>query len=77
MKKANSKEMTRLAEEAMDIMRKLEDVKVLYGRLDEITMALKGQDLSRFGLAVIDNFAEKNVVFRPSGVRRFELKRIA
>ena len=45
--------------------------------LKEITMLLKGEDLSGVSLVIIDNFAEKNVVFRPAGVRRFELKKAA
>jgi hypothetical protein len=71
------REVVKLAIEAQNIMSSLEDVKKLYGRLDEITMLLKGEDLSGVSLVVIDNFAEKNVVFRPAGVRRFELKKAA
>lgn len=76
-KKLSARKVTELATEAQNILSALEDVKALYSRLDEITMQLKGQDLSCLGLVVVDNFAEKNVVFRPAGVRRFELKREA
>lgn len=71
------KEITKLCVEAQNILSAVEDYKKLYQRLDEITLELQGQELAGTGLALIDNFAEKNVVWRPAGVRRFELKRVA
>jgi len=70
-------DVKKLAEEAKKIITKLEAVKPLYSKLDELTLALKKEDLSEFKLQVVDNFAEKNVVFRPVGVKRFEIKRVA
>ena len=65
----------KLATEAKKIIETLDRTKKLYGRLDELTLLLKGQDLSSHQLAVIDNFKGKNTVFKPAGVRRWELKR--
>lgn len=75
--KLTKKEITKLAVEAQNLMSAVEDYKKMYQRIDEITLILQGEDLSGTGLSVIDNFAEKNVVWRPAGVRRFELKRVA
>lgn len=70
-------EITKLAVEAQNLMSTLEGYKKLYQRIDEITLALKDQDMEGTGLEVVDNFEQKNVVFRPAGVRRFELKKVA
>jgi hypothetical protein len=75
--KLTKKEITKLAVEAQNLMSAVEDYKKMYQRIDEITLILQGEDLSGTGLAVVDNFAEKNVVWRPAGVRRFELKKVA
>lgn len=74
MKKLTKKEITKLVTELKEIKSKLEKVKPLYDRLDKITIELIGQDISGFGLAVIDNFKDKNCVFRPAAVRRYEIK---
>lgn len=63
--------------EALTIMQALENVKPLYGRLDELTLALRNVRLDNYGLAIVDNYAEKNTVFRTTSVKRFELKRIS
>lgn len=72
--KLSKKEVTKLAVEAENILAALTEYKALYARLDEITNLLMDEDLSDTKFAMVDNFAEKNVVFRPAGVRRFELK---
>ena len=69
------KERTLLAVEAQNIMAALADYKKLYGRLDEITQILKDENLDGSGVIIVDNFAEKNVVWKASGIRRFELKK--
>lgn len=75
----NSLKVSALAVEAISIIRKLESVKPLYSRLEEITEALsnaKSKDLEKCGLELVDNFATKNVVWKSSAVRRFELKKV-
>ena len=65
-----------LVKEALQVLEALDGAKELYKRMDEITLLLKGKNLAGTGLEMVDNFSEKNVVFRPAGVRRFELKRV-
>ena len=72
--KLSKKEVTKLAVEAENILAALTEYKALYARLDEITNLLMDEDLSDTKFVVIDNFCDRNVVFRPAGVRRFELK---
>jgi len=67
-------EIKKLVAEAKDVMTQLEAVKPLYRRLDELTLLLMGLDISGMGLAVVDNFADKNTVFKVAGVKRFDLK---
>lgn len=76
MKKLTPKEIAELLVEAENIDAVLSEYKTLWARRDEITAALVGQDLGKHPWAVVDNFAEKMVVFRPVGVRRFELKKV-
>ena len=71
------KEITKLAVEAQNILAALEDYKKLYARLDEITLLLKDQKVDGSGIAIVDNFSNKNVVFKASGIRRFEIKKVA
>ncbi len=73
------KTVAKLVNEAQDILERLEAVKALYSRLDEITLRLRGEDLSATPLTIVDNFLDKdgnpkNVAFKASGIRRFELK---
>lgn len=74
-KKLSGKEVRRLALEAHAAIVAIEQVKPLYDRLDVITLTLLGQDLSQFGLQVVDNFAVDNKKFKGTFVSRFELKR--
>jgi predicted S18 family serine protease len=73
------KAVMKLVSEAQEIMERLEAVKTLYGRLDELTLELMSADLSATPLEVVDNFVDKegkpkNVAWKASGIRRFELK---
>lgn len=77
MKKLTKKQITELLVEAENIHASLDAVKPLYKRLDEIVEQLISHDLSGTGYAMVDNFAEKNTVFRMAGVKRFELKKVA
>lgn len=74
-KKLTKKEVTELLVEAENITASLAGYKALYARLDEITASLIGQDLDGTDWCIQDNFESKMVVFKPVGVRRFELKR--
>jgi len=64
-----------------EVKSSLEAVKPLYDELDELTAELQelaevNQTLAtndgRF-VTLIDNFADKNVVYRPAAVRRFDV----
>lgn len=72
------KKIAELAIEAKRVMEMLESAKPLYNRLDELTIALKGNEeiLPAYGLQMIDNYSEKNTVWRAHGIKRFELKKI-
>lgn len=72
----NKSKIKKLAERAKQILDELEEVKELYAELDAITMELKNSNTSKHGIEVVDNFANKNTVFRPAAVKRFELKKV-
>ena len=62
----------KLEKRAFNILKKQ---KQLYSELDSITAILKKSKFkSGQYLILIDNFKNKNVVFRTTSVRRFELK---
>lgn len=73
--KLTKKQVNELLVEAENIYAALADYKALYARLDEITASLVGQDLEGSNWSLIDNFETKMVVFKPVGVRRWELKK--
>lgn len=75
-KKPKSGDIKTLAKRARAIMKQLDEVKPLYRELDEITLALfgVGDKLRDFGLVVVDNFEEKNTMFKTSAFKRFDLK---
>jgi hypothetical protein len=64
----------------IEIQRELDIRKELYAELDRITLELvesgfASAELEGLQIDLVDNFAEgKNTVFRPAGVKRFELK---
>lgn len=62
------------AEEAREILGRLAEVKPLYKRLEELTDALAGHDLTEYGMAMVDNYAEKSTAWKSVSFRRFELK---
>lgn len=69
--------LARLAEvqSALDLMKKLyEEKEVLTMQLKELVPV--GQEVSHgdYIFSVVDNFAEKNTVFRPAAVKRFDLE---
>lgn len=68
-----------LIKQALDLVARLEERKALYAELDAVTLALRdcgfvSTELDGLTLSLVDNFAEGNTVFRPAGVKRFELK---
>lgn len=76
--KMTKKDLQELSQRALKLMTKLEANKALYQELDEITVTIaKVGETGTPELILVDNFAEKNVAFRPAAVRRFELKRVA
>lgn len=63
----------------IELQRELDIRKDLYTELDMLTLQLQDEgfkDAVLEGLTVtlVDNFLEQNTVFRPAGVKRFELK---
>lgn len=72
-------QIDRLVARAVQIKDALEANKPLYDELDEITVQLAALQFSQAPVGakvvtLVDNFAAKNTVFRPCGVKRFELK---
>jgi hypothetical protein len=67
--------LKRKVNEAMEIMTKLEEVHGLYDELNKITLEIKDEDLTPFGLTVVDNFEESNVCFRSAAVLHYQIKR--
>lgn len=63
----------------LDITEELEVRKLLYAELDAIVLELQrdgfiSADLGLLRMELVDNFDEgKNTVFRPAGVKRFEV----
>ena len=79
-KKVSNKDVGRLVKRAYAISKQLDEVKPLYNELDQITQALltvdalkKGNALEHYGVAIVDQFTEKNTVFRTVGIQRFKL----
>lgn len=61
------------------IQRELDIRKELYAELDKLTLELRqsGFTCTNYDdqvIELVDNFAEGNTVFRPAGVKRFELQ---
>ena len=70
-------------DKVLELMREREEGKACYQRSDEILNELieRGitvQDIVDLGdgrrAQLVDNFADKNKVFRPHGIARFEMK---
>lgn len=66
--------------EIIQIQKKLEKVKPLYGKLDALIMELKdtmpvNADLMVDGMFIrmVDNFSSKNTVFKVAGIKRFDV----
>ena len=68
----------------IEIKKAIEAQKALYEELEGLVLALKAHigtdnELSVGGqhLLIVDNFAEKNTVYRPAAVKRFDLKMVS
>lgn len=62
-----------------ELLTALEAIKPLYEELDALVVeyvAAHGTGPTPAGIEVVDNFADRNTVFRVAGVKRFEAKRI-
>lgn len=62
----------------IDLQREIDLRKELYSELDRIVLELRSEGFSQadqdgLRLTLRDNFAEENTVFRPAGVKRFEI----
>lgn len=65
-----------------DCLAKLEKVKPLYDKIDQLTLSLVGKKLpetievngQKYEVILSDNFAERNTAFRQAAVKRWELK---
>ena len=67
--------MKTLITRAKKINKEIEKLKKLYGQLDEITEKLVKQKFkSSDGVELVDNFKTKNVAFRTTSVKRYELR---
>jgi hypothetical protein len=73
-------QVTKLVARLAEVEAVLDVTKKLYAERDELTLKLKEMvgidyEVSSGDIVfkVVDNFAEKNTVFRPAGVRRFDL----
>lgn len=77
MKKQNA-QIKKLAKEALEALNRLEEAKAIYKELDRVTEEVlkSGADLKEFGIVLVDNFQDKNKVFKPAAVARFELKKV-
>lgn len=73
--------LQRLVERSIEVYEQLEACKPLYKELDALTHEIAhlvsggAREFQHRGMKVkvVDNFSEKNTVFRPAAVRRFEL----
>lgn len=65
----------KLLKEAQTIHKAIEKNKKLYARLDEIIQNLIDFNFDKEGeIHLVDNFKDKNVQWRATGMRRFELR---
>lgn len=78
-----SKDLDKMIRRAVQIQNQLDEVKPLYGELDQITSSLLNASivsvklrshLEKQKIVLVDNFAEKNTAFRTVALRRYELK---
>lgn len=75
-KRSTSNKISAMRKRARELIDQIEAIKPLYKELDELTDKLFAAGfVAGEGLAIVDNFAEKNTVWKASAIRRFELKR--
>lgn len=70
------KKLSKMVERARAITQQLDEVKPLYHELDEIVAALVAakEGLSRYGVAIKDNFEVKNTQFKTVAMRRYDIE---
>ena len=77
---------TRLVNRALRVMGEIEELKALYGELDDLTIKLRKQGFiskeigldengNMVTLELFDNFANTNTVFNATAVKRFQLRK--
>lgn len=64
-----------LVREAITLAAKLEAVKPMYSRMDELLAVLSPSDFNGSGYALADKFGDKNSAWKSVCFRRFELTR--
>jgi hypothetical protein len=71
----NTSNLAKAAKRAREIALALARVKPLYQELDELTELFidAKANLSKYGLAIQDNFETKNTAWKSTPMRRFEL----
>jgi hypothetical protein len=80
--KDETKDVRQIVNRIVELKDALEAVKPFYDEIDELTQELQeivGVNHNLFAddgrvVSVVDNFSEKNTVFRPVGVKRFDAK---
>ncbi len=81
--KIKEKDLSKMLVRAEKIQLQLDQVRPLYRELDEITSALFNASLAstkmrafleKKGVALIDNFADKNTQFKTVAIKRYELR---
>lgn len=82
VKRSNSKPVktsrtarTALVREAITLAAKLEAVKPMYSRMDDLLAVLSPSDFNGSGYALADKFGSKNSAWKSVCFRRFELTR--
>jgi len=75
----NSTERKQLLKRIIRIQAELDIRKALYDELDMLTVQLQAEgfisaEMDGLRIELIDNFASGNTVFRPAGVKHFEVK---
>jgi len=73
------KRAIQIARRYLKLQQFVEKVKIVYNELDQLAVELNSLKVKRIKLRnievrVVDNFAEKNTVFRPVGIKRFQLE---
>ncbi len=80
--KTVNKQIEVVAKRAAEVLAQLEAMKPLYNEIDKLTEELREAGITNIVvgttvLQIVDNFASKNTMFKPTAFKRFELKKVA